>query len=83
MTANEKESQKKLTIDCVGMFCPVPVFNTSEAINNVEIGEILEVLSDDPASTNDIPRWAKRTGHKLLKFEDLGDHYRFLIERAK
>jgi tRNA 2-thiouridine synthesizing protein A len=40
-------------------------------------------VTDDPASTHDIPRWAKRTGHKFLKFEDLGEHYRFLIERTK
>ena len=69
--------------DCVGLFCPVPVFNVSQSINDIEIGEVLEVLTDDSASTNDIPRWAKRTGNKLLKFEDLGDHFRFLIERVK
>lgn len=81
MSENEIIPDKKL--DCIGMFCPVPVFDTSEMINDIEIGEVLEVLADDPASTSDIPRWAKRTGHKLLKFEDMGDHFRFLIERAK
>ena len=69
--------------DCIGLFCPVPVFNTSQSINDIEIGEVLEVLTDDPASTNDIPRWAKRTGNKLLKFDDMGDYFRFLIERVK
>ncbi|MCK5216284.1 MAG: sulfurtransferase TusA family protein, partial [Methanosarcinales archaeon] len=34
-------------------------------------------------STQDIPRWAKRTGHKLLNFEDRQDHFRFLIKRSK
>ena len=81
MSENEIIPDKKL--DCIGLFCPVPVFDTSEMINDIEIGEILEVLADDPASTSDIPRWAKRTGHKLLKFEDMGDHFRFLIERTK
>ncbi|MCL7412303.1 MAG: sulfurtransferase TusA family protein [ANME-2 cluster archaeon] len=71
------------TLDCVGLFCPIPVFNTTEAINEIEIGGVLEVLTDDPASTQDIPRWAKRTGHKLLKFEDQGENFRFLIERTK
>jgi TusA-related sulfurtransferase len=71
------------TLDCIGLFCPITVFNTTETINDIEIGEVLEVLTDDPASTQDIPRWAKRTGHKLLKFEDQGDNFRFLIERTK
>ncbi|MBW6518141.1 MAG: sulfurtransferase TusA family protein [ANME-2 cluster archaeon] len=77
------ETHPYKTLDCIGLFCPIPVFNTTEAINTIEVGEVLEVLTDDPASTQDIPRWAKRTGHKLLKFEDQGDNFRFLIERTK
>jgi len=79
----ETEVKPDETLDCIGLFCPIPVFNTTEAINTISIGEVLEVLTDDPASTQDIPRWAKRTGHKLLKFEDQGDNFRFLIERTK
>ncbi|HJH30155.1 MAG TPA: hypothetical protein C5S51_10800 [Methanosarcinaceae archaeon] len=83
MVGKETEIAPNKIEDCIGLFCPVPVFNTSQSINDIEIGEVLEVLTDDPASTNDIPRWAKRTGNKLLKFEDMGDHFRFLIERVK
>jgi len=79
----ETEVKPDETLDCIGLFCPIPVFNTTEAINSINIGEVLEVLTDDPASTQDIPRWAKRTGHKLLKFEDQDDNFRFLIERTK
>ncbi|MCK4937740.1 MAG: sulfurtransferase TusA family protein [Methanosarcinales archaeon] len=79
----EPELNINETLDCIGLFCPIPIFNTTEAINNIKIGEVLEVLTDDPASKQDIPRWAKRTGHKMLKFEDLGDNFRFLIERTK
>ena len=80
---NDTEIHPDKTLDCIGLFCPIPVFNTTETINSIQIGEVLEVLTDDPASIQDIPRWAKRTGHKLLKFEDLEDHYRFLIKRSK
>jgi tRNA 2-thiouridine synthesizing protein A len=80
---NVTEIHSDKILDCIGLFCPMPVFNTTEAITTIQIGEVLEVLTDDPASTQDIPRWAKRTGHKLLKFEDRGDNFRFLIERTK
>ena len=72
-------ADKKL--DCVGLFCPIPVFDTTEAIEDMDDGEILEVITDDPASVQDIPRWAKRRGHQLLRFEDAGDHYQFLIRK--
>ena len=80
---NNSEIHVDKTLDCIGLFCPMPIFNTSETINSIPVGEVLEVLTDDPASIQDIPRWANRTGHKLLKFEDLEDHFRFLIKRSK
>ncbi len=72
-------ADKKL--DCVGLFCPIPVFDTTEAIEDMDDGEILEVITDDPASVQDIPRWAKRRGHQLLRYEDAGDYYQFLIKK--
>lgn len=80
---NNPEIHVDKTLDCIGLFCPMPIFNTSETIDSIHVGEVLEVLTDDPASIQDIPRWAKRTGYKLLKFEDKQDHFRFLIERSK
>jgi TusA-related sulfurtransferase len=43
----------------------------------------LEVLTDDPAAEEDLKRFAKRTGHKIVEFEKKGDTLRFLIERGK
>ncbi len=67
----------------VGLYCPVPLFRTREAIDTMKIGEILEVFADDPAAESDIQSFAKRTGHKLLKLEKDEDVFRFLIEKIK
>ncbi|MGZ4946985.1 MAG: sulfurtransferase TusA family protein, partial [Halobacteriota archaeon] len=32
----------------VGLYCPVPLFKTREGIDSIKIGEVLEVLADDP-----------------------------------
>lgn len=71
------------TLDCVGLYCPEPLFQTREAIDRIEIGDILEVLADDPAAEEDIKRFCKRTGHKLVKMEKSNGKLRFLIERRK
>jgi tRNA 2-thiouridine synthesizing protein A len=71
------------TVDCIGLYCPQPLFQTRESIDSIEIGEILEVLTDDPAAEEDIKRFAKRTGHEIVKFEKRGDTLRFLIKRTK
>ncbi|MHA1943557.1 MAG: sulfurtransferase TusA family protein [Candidatus Thorarchaeota archaeon] len=72
------------SLDCVGLFCPQPLFQTREAIDGLKPGEVLEMLSDDPAAEEDIKRFAKRTGNILLVFERLEDGVqRFLIKKKE
>jgi TusA-related sulfurtransferase len=73
----------KKTLDCVGLYCPQPLFQTREQLDSIEVGEILEVLADDPAAEEDLKRFAKRTGHELMLVEKQGDVLRFLIRRVK
>ncbi len=70
-------------LDCVGLFCPMPIAQTKEEIEKIEIGQVLKVEADDPAAEEDIKRWAKRTGHELLKFEKSGNILTFWIKRMK
>ncbi len=76
-------NEPKRKLDCIGLYCPQPLFQTREAIDEIKIGEILEVVADDPAAEEDLKRFAKRTGHKIIKFEKKGDILRFLIKKMK
>ena len=77
------KNKPKKTIDCIGLFCPEPLFQTRENLDRIEVGEILEVLADDPAAEEDIKRFAKRTGHQIIHFEKKNDSMRFLIKKTK
>ena len=61
----------------------MPIAMTKEEIDKINIGQILKVEADDPAAEEDIKRWAKRTGHKILKFEKDGNIMTFYIKRMK
>ena len=78
---NEIKSDAEL--DCVGYFCPMPIAMTKEEIEKIQIGQVLKVEADDPAAEEDIKRWAKRTGHEILKFEKEGTIMTFYIKRKK
>ncbi len=69
------------TLDCIGLYCPEPVFRTREEISSVAVGEVLEVLADDPASESDIRSWAKHAGHELVSAEKVDGGFRFLVRR--
>jgi TusA-related sulfurtransferase len=69
------------TLDCIGLYCPQPLFQTREQIDKIEAGEVLEVLADDPAAEEDLKRFAKRTGHEIILFERKEGFLRFLIRK--
>ena len=77
-----KEAAKAVrTLDCLGLYCPEPLFQTRENIDQIKPGEILEVITDDPAAKEDLKRFAKRAGHEVVFYEKNDDHMRFLIKR--
>jgi tRNA 2-thiouridine synthesizing protein A len=61
----------------------MPIAMTKDGIDIIQIGEILKVEADDPAAEEDIKRWAKRTGHEILKFEKEGIILTFFIKKKK
>ena len=68
-------------LDCTGLYCPVPVFETRKKINSMKEGQILELVADDPASEEDIKSWAKTTGNKLIKMTKNNDNFIFYIKK--
>lgn len=75
--------QADRTLDCLGLFCPMPIIRTREAMKTMAVGQVLEMLSDDPASEADMKSWAKRTGNELLAVTKDGPIYRFLVRKPR
>jgi len=47
------------------------------------VGQILEMLSDDPASDADMRRWVRRTGNELIEVAKSGTVYHFLVRKTR
>lgn len=77
------EMKADAMLDCIGLFCPLPIARTKEEIENIEVGQILKVEADDPAAEEDIKRWARRAGHEILRFERSDNILSFWIRRLK
>jgi tRNA 2-thiouridine synthesizing protein A len=77
------EEGAALTLDCMGLYCPEPLFQTRESIDSIEVGQVLEIFADDPAAEEDLTRFAKRAGHEVVALERNGDELRILIRRLK
>jgi len=69
------------TIDCLGLYCPMPIIKTAEKITELAGGETLEVVSDDEGIVDDMPNWCKMTGHEFLGIETSEDEYRAYVRK--
>ena len=83
MTDSRSAKQAHQVLDCIGLYCPTPIMKTREEMDKLAIGDILEVLADDPAAEEDLKAWAKRTGQKILEVEKTSEGLRVLIRKEK
>ncbi len=70
------------TLDAVGLFCPMPLAQTRREIDEMESGQVLEVLADDPAAYHDLREWAERHGHNVLELSKDGTEIKILIRKS-
>ncbi|MDH7508647.1 MAG: sulfurtransferase TusA family protein [Methanomassiliicoccales archaeon] len=78
---NSCEIKVDKTLDCMGLYCPVPILKTREEIEGLASGQILEILADDPAIEEDISRWSKRTGNEVVCIEKKENGLRILVKK--
>jgi TusA-related sulfurtransferase len=57
------------TVDCIGLFCPMPIVKTKEEIEGMKSGEVLEIIADDPGFEKDLPAWCGMTGEQFLEMK--------------
>ncbi len=70
------------TLDARGLSCPMPSVKTALALEQMGIGEVIEVLTDDPVSKKDLPVWAESTGNKLLGIKEEEKTIRIYLRKA-
>jgi tRNA 2-thiouridine synthesizing protein A len=58
------------TIDCVGLYCPMPIVKTAQAIKELSEGQVLEVIADDVGIKSDMPAWCNKTGNECVGIEE-------------
>ena len=72
------------TLDCTGLYCPMPIIETADKMRDLGIGQVLQVLSDDKGIKTDMPAWCESTGNEFLAIEEEDGEYRVYVKkRAK
>ncbi len=69
------------TLDTCGQFCPVPIYLTAKQVKQMHVGQVLEVIADDPGILADMPAWSKATGHAIVFSGERERIYRYGIRK--
>lgn len=70
------------TLDCRGLSCPMPSVKTALALEAMDKGQTLLILTDDPVSRRDLPVWAESTGNTLVGIEEEGQTIRIFLRKG-
>lgn len=73
----------KKTLDCRGLFCPMPVVKTKLELENMEVGDILEVIADDPGFEKDFPSWCEVSGQEFLDLIKENNYFKGYVKKKK
>ena len=58
-----------ITIDAVGLLCPLPVLKLKKALKNCNEGEIVKLIASDPAASIDVPHFCHESGNIFIRDE--------------
>ena len=70
------------SLDCIGLYCPMPIVKTAEKIKELKLGEVLEVVADDKGIKLDMPAWCEATGHEFLGMEEEGGEIKVYVKKT-
>jgi len=70
-------------VDARGTACPGPLLEAKRGIADVSREGIMEVLSSDEGTNDDIPLWCKKVGHDYLGSIEEAGHWRLFVRRMK
>ncbi len=74
----------KLTkVDARRLLCPMPVIRLQDKIEDVSIGDSVEITCTDPGVKNDIPAWTRINGHRLDSIHEQDDEFIILVTKMQ
>ncbi len=81
-SAGVPATQPTVELDCRGLYCPLPILRTREALEKLASGEVLKVITTDPASEVDMVVFSAESGHPILAQLRDPNEFVFFVRKA-
>ncbi len=70
-----------IDLDARGLNCPLPILRAKKALNAMQSGQVLRIVSTDTGSVKDFQAFCKHTGNDLLAQTEANKEYTFFLKR--
>jgi len=79
---NNSEATIDKRLDIRGEVCPYTLVKTKLAVEDIEVGQVLEVILDYPEAADSIPKAMINYGNSVLKVEKINPkEWRIIIRK--
>jgi tRNA 2-thiouridine synthesizing protein A len=78
----EQKMKSDQVLDCLGLYCPMPIVRTAQSMKQLASGKVLEVIADDKGFVEDIKAWCTMTKNECLAIQENGPEIRAYIKKA-
>ena len=78
----DKKEDGVFTLDCQGYVCPHPQIYTKKVLEKIDHGNVLEVIFDNPSSSESIAALCENAGHEIFEKSNSSGKYIFKIRKS-
>ena len=78
----DKKSEGVYSLDCTGYVCPHPQIYTKKMLEKIQQGDVLEVIFDNPSSSESIAAMCISIGNEIIDKKAEGGKYIYTIRKA-
>ncbi len=71
----------RMSIDCMGENCPVPLVETRKALRKANPGDIVEIIGTHPSSKREIPMAVEALGLEVIDLSEKDGVWKIRIQR--
>lgn len=78
----DKKSDGVYSLDCMGYVCPHPQIYTKKMLEKINSGETLEVIFDNPSSSESISAMCDASGDEIIEKSTGSGKIVFIIKKT-
>lgn len=78
----EKIEEGKYMLDVCGFVCPHPQIYCKKSLEKVNLGDVIDVIFDNPSSGETIIQMCEAAGHEIMEKKQEGGKQTFKIKKG-